>query len=264
MSLNDIADQRRDQELAPGRMLPSGRLSVFSASMACGLALLVSLVAVVFGGSTSLVQRLSVWGATVFFIVAYNVFLKIPPVMGLVRAGNLMIGLGSALEFSHAYSDRWHILLCIILPTFIYVTSLTYVSTLEDGELHRGRLWTGAAFMVVGAGLASFILPLTYYMEFVDLRQPVYLVRQVPFTWQATLFAGSLGIWTIRRALQAREKKGIMLLVRDGVGGIIFLDAALLASLYPTYIQVAQIAPFVVAALVVPAILSVAIFKRLA
>lgn len=49
-----------------------------------------------------------------------------------------------------------------------------------------------------------------------------------------------------------------MLLVRDGVGGIILLDAALLASFD------SPIPALCVAALVIPAAISVAIFKRLA
>jgi hypothetical protein len=55
-----------------------------------------------------------------------------------------------------------------------------------------------------------------------------------------------------------------MLLVRDGVGGIIILDAALLASLYPAYDNGPAYLWIAVAALVLPAIVSVALFKKLA
>jgi len=53
------------------------------------------------------------------------------------------------------------------------------------------------------------------------------------------------------------DKKGVMLLVRDGVGGLSLLDAGLLASyeLIPACL---------IAALVLPAVFSVAIFKKLA
>jgi 4-hydroxybenzoate polyprenyltransferase len=264
MSLNDIADRKRDQELSPGRVLPSGRLSLLSASMACGLALLVSLVAVICGGSTSLVQRLAVWGATVFFIVAYNVFLKIPPAMGLVRAGNLMIGLGSSLEFSQMFPDRWQILLYIMLPTFTYVTALTFVSTLEEGVPDRRRLFAGVAVMLVGANLASTIVNLTYYWEMLDTWNPFIVAKHVPISWPATLLSAVLSAWILRRAVKAVDKKGVMLLVRDGVGGIIILDAALLASLYPAYDNGPAYLWIAVAALVLPAIVSVALFKKLA
>ena len=76
--------------------------------------------------------------------------------------------------------------------------------------------------------------------------------------WHGVLFASGLMAWIVRRAWTARDKKGIMLLVRDGVGGIIFLDAAIVASVS------GPIPGLCVAALSLPAILSVAIFKRLA
>jgi hypothetical protein len=74
----------------------------------------------------------------------------------------------------------------------------------------------------------------------------------------ADLLAAVLAGWIVRRARGAGEKKGVMLLVRDGVGGIILLDAALLASFD------SPVPALGIAALVVPAVISVALFKRLA
>lgn len=263
MSLNDIADRKRDQELAPGRVLPSGRLTLRSAVTACAVALGCSLAAVLFIPRESMPLRLAAWGAVVIFIAAYNMFLKIPPAMGLVRASNLLLGILATLE-GPVSPDQWKLCLLLAAPALIYVTALTYVSTLEDTGVKNARLIAGAAFMIVGAGLASFILPLQYYLGFISPGNPVYLVQQMPISWRANVLSGVLTLWILRRAWKAVDKKGVMLLVRDGVGGIIVLDATLLASVHPVYENTATLWPFAVAALVLPAIVSVAIFKRLA
>src|SRR5579864_6705981 len=152
MSLNDIADRSRDQELAPGRMLPSGRLSLGAARAACLIALGVSLVSISLIRESPWPQRLATWSLVVLFICGYNLFLKQPPVMGMVRACNLLLGISAALHPGAARTS-WPNVVGVLFPTFIYVTALTYVSTLEDGVPSRRLLAAGAAFMGIGAGL---------------------------------------------------------------------------------------------------------------
>jgi 4-hydroxybenzoate polyprenyltransferase len=264
MSLNDIADRKRDQEVAPGRVIPSGRLSLRSAILACAGALIVSLACIALVRETPLVWRLAIWAMTVVFIVSYNVFLKIPPAMGLVRVGNLVLGMVAAYDFALLEPRQWIQVLKLGLPEFIYVSALTYVSTLEDGAVGRRRLAVGCGLMVIGGGLASFILPLAYQLEFLTTWNPFIVVRYVQVDWRATLLSGLLGCWILRRAWKAVDKKGVMLLVRDGVGGIILLDASLLASSAQMFDMYAFYVPFLIAALIIPSILSVAIFKKLA
>ena len=60
------------------------------------------------------------------------------------------------------------------------------------------------------------------------------------------------------RAAKAVDRKGVMILVRDGVGGIILLEAV---TLFSAGLVVPGVA---IAGLVVPAALSVAGFKKLA
>src|SRR5688500_6824236 len=45
MSLNDIIDRRRDEKIAPGRPLPSGRVRTSTANAICATLALVALVA---------------------------------------------------------------------------------------------------------------------------------------------------------------------------------------------------------------------------
>ncbi|HLY74131.1 MAG TPA: hypothetical protein VKU80_08440, partial [Planctomycetota bacterium] len=54
MSLNDIADRIRDKDIAPGRVLPSGRLGLGAARVACFAALAASLLGISLVGETPL------------------------------------------------------------------------------------------------------------------------------------------------------------------------------------------------------------------
>lgn len=256
MSLNDIADRARDKELAPGRMLPSGRLSLGAALTACFTALAISLIALLAIRETPLAQRFIVWLHVCFFICAYNLFLKIPPVMGLVRASNVLMGVFASLDL-HSAGNSWHAVIGVAVPSFVYVTALTYVSTLEEGTPNRVKLGIGAAFMVVGAGLTSFVVSLADALRSFGRWHPVEIFESLDKPWAPLPFISILAGWIGWRAWKAEDKKGVMLLVRDGIGGIIFVDAALLAAYYPY-------AACAVAALIVPAIVSVALFKKLA
>jgi len=256
MSLNDIADRDRDKAIAPGRVLPSGRLSLGAARAACALALLVSLVAVLLIRETPWPQRAAAWGFVVVSICAYNLFLKEPPVMGLVRAGNLLLGVFSVMDLAAARAG-WLYVFGVALPAFLYVSALTFISTQEDAAVNRRYVTVGAAFMVLGAAFAAFVGPMSEHLRFYNSEDRAVIFGSGQPFWIAAPFSAVLAAWILRRASKAVDKKGVMLLVRDGVGGIIVLDAALLASyeLVPACL---------IAGLILPAILSVALFKKLA
>lgn len=237
MALNDIADRKRDLELAPGRPIPSARISLTGALTACLGAAVVSALALLLFDGAPLAGRLLIWGAAVFCIFAYDCFLKIPPMMGLVRALNLLLGGVSAMsEGPKDFGGRE--LLRLALPSFVYVTSLTVISTLEDKPQARPRLFTGLLGMILGA-----FLPLIL-QENADAR--------------GGLLALLLAAWLCRRAMSARDRKGVMLLVRDGIGGIIVLNATTLVC------TVGWTPALGILLLLIPAALSVTVFKRLA
>jgi hypothetical protein len=148
----------------------------------------------------------------------------------------------------------------LALPTFVYITGLTYVSTLEDRETSRRRVWIGAGVMAFGALMASSVHPPTenlYYLPEIGrmVRGTIVPGRSVP----AMLVSLILSAWILRRALAARDRKGIMLMVRDGIAGIILLDTALLLC-NRRELEVAA----GIAGLLIPAAVSVAVFKKLA
>jgi hypothetical protein len=176
------------------------------------------------------------WGAAVTAILAYDFVLKVPPVMGSIRAFNYLIGALSFVPVDAAgqWKDNY---LWPGLAFLVYGTSLTFVSRQEDGAVRRGPLWLGAAGMVAGALLPA--------------------VTRLP-GWHGLGPAGLLVLWILWRASRAADKKGVMLMVRDGVAGFILLDASIVAR-YPD-----PVAALAIAALLVPAFGLVAVFKRLA
>jgi 4-hydroxybenzoate polyprenyltransferase len=256
MALNDIADRERDKVLAPTRVLPSGRLTLRAAVFAAVLAVIGSLVAILATGGTPVGERFLLWILVVVSIVAYDKFLKFPPVMGLVRGFNLLLGVSAALPISEIWNNNGWVLGLAALPSLVYVSALTYISTLEDSQVDRVKVFVGAAFMALGALLAAVGVRLLVGKGLTGLWD--YLLVDMSTHWHGLLFATTLTAWLCRRAWGARDKKSIMLLIRDGVGGIIFLDAALLGSFQ------GLLPALCVAALVIPAAISVAIFKRLA
>lgn len=228
MAMNDVADRERDRTLAPGRPLPSGRISLRGALLACVFLLAGSAASLAAAGGPP--ARWVVWGAALAAILAYDFGLKLPPVMGLVRGLNVAIGLSAAMPLEQLGESR---LIIVAAVSVLYGTGLTFVSTLEEGQTGGLRLWAGTAAMLLGA-LSPAIL------------HPASLVP-----------GGLLAAWVLLRALRAKDRKSIMLMVRDGVAGFILLDAALVAPL-------GWVAPALIASLLVPAFLLLQLFKRLA
>lgn len=190
MATNDLADRRRDLELHPGRVLPSGRLSPRRAWLAAGGMLALSLAAVLLAPGAE--RRIVAWGGVVALIFVYNFIAKLAPLMGAIRALNFVMGAG-----------LWPFVPAV--APFVYVTGLTFVSTLEE-KPSKSLLGTWVSVMIAGAALPVF---------FGVSAWPV-----------SVLLAG----WIVYRAWGARDRKGIMRLVREGLCGLFLLDGALLAS----------------------------------
>src|SRR5262245_6322048 len=78
MALNDIVDRDRDRQIAPNRVIPSGRLTLKAAKIAAFLALFVSLISISLILDTPFlelfVQRIVTWGLVVLYIVLYDCY----------------------------------------------------------------------------------------------------------------------------------------------------------------------------------------------
>jgi 4-hydroxybenzoate polyprenyltransferase len=113
MSLNDIIDRRRDQQLAAHRPLPSGRIGVGTAHIICALLIAMALTAGAYFARSSGQGWLSLVlvAGTAAFIVFYDLAAKY-----LVALGLLSLGL---IRFFHAAIPApqlpllWHPLLLL-------------------------------------------------------------------------------------------------------------------------------------------------------
>jgi 4-hydroxybenzoate polyprenyltransferase len=237
MAMNDIADREIDGKLAPQRALPSGKISLKMALTASCAALALSCAAILLMPEARVGQRLILWGALVAAILGYDFILKVPPTMGFIRACNFALGASVGTGITGGE------MAFLAFPLFLYVTALTFVSTLEEGRFSRRRLAAGAGAMGAAALLGS--------------HWSRYLDEAIPIAAPALVTSAILAGWIAWRAVKARDKKGIMLLVRDGVGGVIVLDGTLLMS------AGLLIPGLIVASLVLPAALCVAWFKKL-
>lgn len=241
MAANDIADLERDRASAPGRVLPSGRLSPGTARAAALGALATSALAAILAPGRGAAPRILVWAAAAGAIVIYDFFLRAPWVMGAIRALNFLLGAAAAtanLKELAAPRETLH----FAAMSFVYVTALTVISRQEDRKaVQLSWILVAVSAMSLAAAWAAFLGP-SLSGASSSARWLVLLILVGGLAW---------------RARGAADRAGVMLLVRDGVGGIILLDAIYLLS-----------AGFhdeglTVAALVLPAALGVWLFKKL-
>ena len=248
MAMNDVADRDRDKTLAPTRMLPSGKISLRGAQIACFLLLVVSGVG---AGGCSLPwtpMPLVIWAAMVLTIMGYNFVYKAAPAMAIIRALNVLLGASAGWAAGWPEGgvaggvDQMQVVLILAVPALVYVTALTFVSTLEEGKIRLSVIAIGASFMVLGAFMPGLIRLLVG-------------MEVAPQGWIVSAALSCLVIW---RSAQARDRRGVMMIVRDGVAGIIILDAAILCS--EGLIEQG----LVIAVLIIPALLFIAAFKKFA
>jgi 4-hydroxybenzoate polyprenyltransferase len=188
MTLNDLIDRRRDSQLAPGRPLPSGRISVATARAVCiGLAVL----ALAAGGAMVAIKphqwhSLPVLALTLGLIAFYDFAGKY-----LVAPGLLTLGLVRGVHAAIAAPDLtipWH---PIVLLT--HVTILSTVCYHLEGKRPRLTLrhWL-AVLSGLLAAVAIFVAePLSRLPEglrWVDalwVRPPLFYAAAAAVTFTA-------------------------------------------------------------------------------
>jgi hypothetical protein len=132
-----------------------------------------------------------------------------PILMGLIRACNFLLG----LVYSPTTLELDQGLALFAGVSFIYVLCLTLVSMLEEGPPRRGLFAISVGGMlgaVIGAAMIGWLFVWTFYAPAVALS--LFLVG-----------------WLSVRVVQAWRipvRGRIMSLVREGVMGIILLDAS--------------------------------------
>ncbi len=234
MALNDFVDYTRDLILHPGRPLPSGRVRQGDALIAAALLMVgASLCAML----VSPIQSGICFGL-VLLVLAYDLWTKSrrwtgAVNMGLLRAGNLLLGLGTGVAAAVPGAGPW------LFPALLggHVFLVTLLSTYEEDPLA-----TAAARTVFGAQLAVLALP----------------VVLLPWRTAGPWLAAGLFLWFLAlgvRGLRRSTTQAIPRLVVGGIRGIIVLDAAFVLAQGETALGL------VVLSLLVPALTLGLVFR---
>lgn len=158
MTLNDLIDRRRDSQIAPGRPLPSGRISLTTAHTICALLALLAVA----GGVWMILLKPQSWLSlvlvvwTLILICFYDFAGKY-----LVAPGLLALGL---IRFFHATIPApslpipWHPVLL-----FVHVTLLSTVCYGLEGK--RPRLTAIHWICVIGGAMVLLTLLISFLIQ---------------------------------------------------------------------------------------------------
>ena len=233
MSLNDIVDRRRDQQIAAHRPLPSGRIGVTAAHSICMLLVLLALAAgTVFAwlaprdtGWMSVV--LVMW--TAMLIAFYDVGAKY-----LVAPGLLTLGL---IRFFHAAIPApglpllWHPLW--LLNHVAILSAICYHLEAKRPPLTRGH-WS---FVIGGLAVLNAVaigtIWLRRYDPALDAAASLWLEPGLALAGAAALIFIALGVVIYRRSA-GRPQAGQQLMLY-GLLWLIVYDAAFVAGYVNIY-----------------------------
>ncbi|MCG6941435.1 MAG: UbiA family prenyltransferase [Thiohalocapsa sp.] len=151
-TLNDCFDRDRDRRDKPERPLPSGRIAP-AAAWGAGFGLLAAGVLL---GATAGLAPLLVVTALAATLIAYDAGLKRgalgPPVMGLGRALNWLLGLSAAPALAPY--------LLLTLPVFLYAMSTSLLRRAESAGGRRRAVLPATVMLGVALAAALVLYPL--------------------------------------------------------------------------------------------------------
>ncbi|MBI4606108.1 MAG: UbiA family prenyltransferase [Planctomycetes bacterium] len=217
MAWNDLFDRAKDAAAAPGRPIPSRRISPRSAA-AFSLALLTAALGL--GAATGIAVPAALVAA---LALAYDSGGKAVPVlgpvlMGLCRSGNLLLGAAAAVGLERAAAEPALLGAAALLG--LHVASVTAASELEEAPFDASRLLLRA--------LPALLVPAAL----------VLLRPERPEVWaQAVLLLALVG-GALRAAGRAARTPaspfhGAAVFVRRALSGIFLVDAGALLALAP-------------------------------
>lgn len=263
--LKDLADLKRGRLTGPDEILTSGRLTLRQARWAVILALAASFEGMMWLGTTGFGEQVVLaWVVALLCIYVYSAGrARLSPIVGLIRAANLMIGVcvGTGIGYS-SMVDNPVMLLPLTIPAFIYATALATLHPLEREDIQRSRLWIGVGAMVVAAGLSTSLHPPSQ-PDWYDYESSLISWTRGVFNpgifFGGRVAAGVLSAWLCWRAWAIRDRTRTVCFVRDGIAGFIVLDSSLLMSNGRD-----GESGLLIAGLLIPVLFSRWMFKRLA
>lgn len=203
--MNDVFDADLDASERPERPIPSGVVSLKSATILGSLLLLVGfLISLSVSEYTGIVAAI-----LVIAILSYDKFAKHygffgPLNMGICRGLNLLLGI--------AYMQQWEQGMYCLVPV-LFVFAITMIS---QGEVHGNNKRN----IALAGGLYVFVI---FYVSILHLKSSMPLVYQLPFF---ILFA-IMVLLPLIRAYRVNSPKNIKKAVKAGVVSIVILDATM-------------------------------------
>jgi 4-hydroxybenzoate polyprenyltransferase len=227
MALNDWADRWRDRESRPERPIPNAEISP-QAALAVAIALLALgplLLNWRTGEAAALLAGVAVLAA--LYDLAGRGPLRGPLLLGLCRAGNLLVGMVACGEFTPA---------CIWLAAGYgaYVFLISRLGRMEDGE--QARVGQQPKTLLVGAGLCQLV-PLGFGLALTAPAAAGYLgwLGLRTRSWSRAAIVGAMGS-ALRLLLFYSASVA-------WVGGGPLLALGLLAAAYPLAWSLRQVFP---------------------
>ena len=243
MVFNDVFDRKQDAAERPGRPIPSGRVSVKSATI---LGTTLMLIGVASASTVGLVS-LEVALLLVFAILGYDSILKRtflgPLAMGSCRFLNVM--LGASVQPDLIPSLFSHPQLAAALGLGIYIAGVTLFARTEAKT--SNSWWLRLAQLVINTGFATLISMIL--MIGIDSPKivPIAMLLVIAFT------VNRRAAEAIQDPSPARVQRGIKVMLLS----LVFLDATLIFWYLntPDAAGYGMVHALVTASLVVPALL---------
>lgn len=217
MAANDLFDRDRDARTAPGKPIPSGRISEREATALCLLLGALALALAFACGALGLMVGL------VVAILAYDAGGKNIPVlgnllMGLCRAGNFLLGAAAARGQFFVFETPALFWGGATLCSFIML--VTAVSRLEDEPFNVQKLrWRAAWTLLIPLGL--------YLVRRTDIFSAVNSLAFAVLLFVALRKASAAGI------SGRGHFHGATVFVQKSLAGIFLLDAGLALAILP-------------------------------
>ena len=239
MVLNDVFDARLDAVERPERPIPSGRISVQSASVLGCLLMTVGLVTASLA-ATRAGHSFRVAALIAIAVLAYNAILKKtwagPFGMGICRFLNLSLGASTAVDASGDVMSWQLPVLGVSTGLAVYIAGVTWFARNEAGKMSEFGLFSGLFVAIAGIAVSAGSTLWT---------QGNQIISTVAVLQFGTIvgFIAVRGIAAIRKGKSAvlQRMVGTMLLwiimldaaVVFSVSGSVFKEAVLLLLLLP-------------------------------
>lgn len=212
---NDVFDYERDCRERPERVLPKGRVSVAAATYFGAICLLVGVLAALMVSMYSMWLTLSVALLTLIYNrLAKHFALWGPMVMGLCRAGNLLLGMSIV---PLALLDMYYL---AFIP-LVYIGAVTLIS---QGEVNGGNRGAIILALVMYAGVLTGLS--------LQAAEQGYLWESLVLDLVFVLLAA----WPALRAYHQPQPEKVKTAVKYGVLGIVAVDALLATAFGGLYL----------------------------